>query len=668
MATKSALYIVEERFKVVCGIGGDLSHYPLTSKDDIQFETDKEKSREFAEVFTPLHIVDQMLDCVPQMSKDTSNLDLCSGYGQFTIRMLRNLYLKHRGLNILKYLKEQHYFAELQLSSCFKLLWTFTTDINLYIGDALKLNKLPMNAKGIWYYVEDLDQWVNVTRLVKLLMVKELKVFQDLSGLKSLPESKLFVYPFEKEEKFVKIFSAMMDTVNKNCKEYKSAMKQIIQTKAGRQHLIQMVSEASSAVECNWQDHGTPEWVIREMVNLVPEVTTLKKILVLFNIEFLECLVKEKGISPSRIDFGYDSEAEGELAKAIYKVGIFSVDHCMEVFKASTVEASSKRGGYDVVFSNPPYQIQSENQKAMEGLGSNHASPIYHEIVMHAIDNLKPQYLCMITPSRWMAGGRGLDQYRLRMLSDKRIRLIQHFPGNSEVFTTVDINGGVSYFLWDKSYNGKCDFNGFLRDLDEFDVVVRNNASCQVLRKVLSKCVNFCSTIVYPTIPFGVTTNFSNWVTKDTQGATECISTGKNVRYISDTEYKDTNGIKSLWKVIINRATLGGQSDTDTAARQLLMSFDILSPGQICTQTYIVAGAFKTKKEAENYEAYMKTRFFRFMLSLRVNTQMISADKFAWVPDFGDYSHAYTDKDLYTHFGLTKKEIEHIEKSIKAIK
>lgn len=660
MATKNPLYIVEERFKVVCGIGGDLSHYPLTSKDDIQFETDKDKSREFAEVFTPLHIVDQMLYCVPQMSKDTHNLDLCSGYGQFTIRMLRNLYLKHRGLNILKYLKEHHYFAELQLSSCFKLLWTFTTDINLYIGDALKLNKLPMNAKGIWYYVDDLEQWINVTRLVKLLMVKELKVFQDLKGLKSIPENKLFVYPVEKEEKFVKIFSAMMNTVNKNCKEYKSAMKQIIKTKEGRQHLIQLVSDAASAVEQNWQNHSTPEWLIREMVNLVPEVTTLKKILVLFNIEFLECLVKEKQIDPSCIDFGYDSEAEGELAKAIYKVGVFSVDHCMEVFKASTLDASNKRGGYDVVFSNPPYQIEDG------GHGSS-ARPIYHEIVMHAIDNLNPQYVCMITPSRWMVGGKGLDEYRTRMLFDKHFRMFVDFPGTADVFETVQIAGGVSYFLWDRDYNGLCNFNGSMRDFGEFDVVVRDNTACQILRKVLYKSTKFCNDIVLSRKPFGLPTNFNDWVSEITVGAVKCITRGRKEYFVNASAFTDTNNILNLWKVCCPKGYKPASEFEDGNPLYVLNNF-ILDAGSITTETYIVIGAFKTKEEAKGYLAYANTKFFRFMVSLRKIAQDINIDKFAWVPDFGDYSHAYTDKDLYQHFGLTKKEIEHIEKSIKAIK
>lgn len=438
------------------------------------------------------------------------------------------------------------------------------------------------------------------------------------------------------------------------------AMRQIIKTKEGRQHLIQMVSEAASAVEHNWQDHATPEWVIREMVNLIPDVTALKKILVLFNIEFLECLVKEKGVHPSRIDFGYDSEAGGELAKAVYNVAIFSIDHCMEVLKASTVDASAKRDGYDVVFSNPPYQM-------MDGGGTGASSiTIYSEIVMHTIDKLNPRYLCMITPSRWMAGGKGLDDYRARMLADKHIKVIADFPGEKDVFPNVSIKGGVSYFLRDRDYDGPCDFNGSMRNLNEFDVLVRDSTSCQILRKVLGKSIRFCNDLVLPRKPFGVDANFSKWSPEGTAKAVKCISTGKAFNLIAPQYYNDNNNVMHLWKVIISKATMEGSTFSGTV-RQHLMSFMILTPTQICTETYLVAGAFNTKREAECYTAYMKTKFYRYMLSLRLISQNISMDKFSWVPDLGEYSHIYTDQDLYTHFGLTKKEIEHIEKSIKAI-
>jgi len=661
------LEILEERFKVLCGLGGNLSTYPLTAEDDVQFETNKEKSREFAEVFTPLHIVDQMVNTIPQMSSTTNNLDLCAGYGQFSIRMLRKLF-EDKKLNVLKYLREHHYFAELQLSSCFKLLWTFSTEINLFIGDALQLGKLPKGVKGIWYYLEDLGEWVNVTRLIKVIMLKELKIFHELTGLKKWPMGKLFVYPAEKEELFVKVFSSIGDVLNKNCKEYKMCIKQIVRTKEGRQALMETVSKAASGIELNWQTHATPEWVVREMVNTIPDLTTLKKILVLFNIEFLECLVKEKGIDPSCIDFGYDSDIEGHLASAVYKVGTFSVDHCLEVLKTTTVEASAKRGGYDVIFSNPPYQIQSENQKNRIGGGSIQAKPIYHEIVMYAIDFLKPRYLCMITPSRWMVGGMGLGQYRAKMLADKRIKVIQDFPGERSVFPSVQITGGVSYFLWDREYNGLCEFNGSIRDLNEFDVLVRDNISCQILRKVISKTSYFCNGKVFPNKPFGLATNFNDWVPEGTPGAIKCYTVGKVIRIVKKGCYTDVNNVESLWKVCCPRAAGNHQLPDKKGFKNVLMNLFVIPPNQICLETYIVAGAFETKKEAENYLSYMKTRFYRIMLSLRVVSQDINTQKFTWVPDFGSYDHAYTDEEMYQHFSLTKKEIEHIEKTIKAIK
>lgn len=641
--------LLEERFKVVCSSDWNLSKYPLTDKDDVQFNTDKNKSRIFAEVFTPLHIVDQMLDTVPQMTMLTRNLDLCSGFGQFSIRIIRKLVEVHGAeFNVGKYLMNNHFFAELQVSSCYKLLSIFSTAINLFIGDALKLGKLPANAKGIWVYLDALDEWVNVTRFVKAL-------FSKISPNKKAA----LIYDAALEERFVNEFNAFVTELTNICKDYKMNIKEIARTKEGRLGLMDILRETLNASKLNWQGVKTPEDIVREMVRSVPDIKDLRKILVLFNIEFLECLVKEMGVDPSCVTMISDTEVESEFAKKIYGVyGTVIVEHTLEGLK----RASSGCVGFDVIFSNPPYQIEDGG-----GTG-NSAIPIYQEIVMHAIDNLNPKYLCMITPSRWMSGGKGLDEYRARMLADKRIRSIVDFPGNRDVFVTVDINGGVSYFLWDRDYKGLCDFNGSSRDLGEFDVVVRDNTACQILRKVLNKSTKFCNDIVLPRKPFGLVSNFEDWVPSGTPGAVECLSAGKVTKLVEHKNYTDNNNVIHLWKVLISKATLGGKSDTSKGEIQLLMGFKVLPPNHICTETYLVAGTFSTKEEAENYATYLKTKFYRFMLSLRVITQNISRDKFSWVPDLGDYNRTYTDKDLYTHFGLTKKEIEHIEKSIKAIK
>ena len=93
----------------------------------------------------------------------------------------------------------------------------------------------------------------------------------------------------------------------------------------------------------------------------------------------------------------------------------------------------------------------------------------------------------------------------------------------------------------------------------------------------------------------------------------------------------------------------------------------LAEPNSICLETYIVVNTFETQAKAENFIAYMRTRFFRFMLGLRVVTQHVNKEKFAFVPDLGDYSKPVTDADLYKKFGLNPEEIAYVESKIKAL-
>ena len=631
---KDALFEIESRFIKVTGYGEQLSTFPLSATKG--FSLNRKKATEFAEVFTPVHIVDKMLGLVPEMTPATKNLDLCAGQGQFTIRMFRKLLQENPGMDVKKYLRENHFLSEIQLDSCYKLLKIFGCDINLAIGDALQLGKLPVDWRGIWVWVDQIKHWVNADRFVRGLYLN------TPSG-----------------EQFVQALDFYINHHKRICKEYQMDIKHMVETKEGREILARIVRD-SAEVEENWQDVKTPEWVVKEMCRLIPDLKEQKKILVLFNIEFLECLVKDCGVRASRIEFGSDSKIEEALAKKVYNVHTFSIGKNLEDMKGAL---NDKAGRYDVVFSNPPYQEMDE------GYGAS-AKPLYHKIVMYVIDVLKPHYISMITPSRWMAGGKGLDDYRARMLKDKRLRVIQDFPGNAEVFKTVSIQGGVSYFLWDRDYNGPCEFNGIPRDIGEFDVLVRNNTSAQILKKVLAKHTGktFCNQVVKPSKPFGLRTFFNDWVPDGTPGAVHCYTNLKgDVKFTMPQNIVDLHGVLGKWKVLTSSANGAGQECDDTGAKSVLANTIITKPAEACTETLIVAGAFNTKKEAVNYSDYMKTKFYRFMLSLRTITQHITQEKFAWVPDMGDYTLVYTDQDLYQHFGLTTKEIEHIENTIRAL-
>src|SRR5690606_19810412 len=130
---------------------------------------------------------------------------------------------------------------------------------------------------------------------------------------------------------------------------------------------------------------------------------------------------------------------------------------------------------FDVIIGNPPYQLDDG------GFGTS-AAPIYHLFVEQALA-LEPRYAVFVTPSRWMAGGKGLDKFRERMLADEHMRVVVDYPKLYEAFPGVKIRGGISYFLWDGGYRGPCQFQtiwdgqptgpAVKRYLGAYDVLVR---------------------------------------------------------------------------------------------------------------------------------------------------------------------------------------------------
>jgi hypothetical protein len=154
---------VEKRFKEVAGLEGDLTVFPLTKETHLQVATNKEKSDTFGEVFTPLWLVDEMLELPSKKSflQAKNTLDLCAGYGQFTIRWMRKLQNERPFFSVDHFLTN-HWMNELQIESCHKLLYIFGLSINLAIGDARFLASLPDEAKGLWKHDETKSKWENI--------------------------------------------------------------------------------------------------------------------------------------------------------------------------------------------------------------------------------------------------------------------------------------------------------------------------------------------------------------------------------------------------------------------------------------------------------------------------------------------------------------------------
>jgi len=315
---------------------------------------------------------------------------------------------------------------------------------------------------------------------------------------------------------------------------------------------------------------------------------------------------------------------------------------------------------FDVIIGNPPYQLS-------DGGYGRSATPIYQDFV-HQAKKLGPRYLTMIIPSRWFAGGKGLNDFRAEMLNDDHIRKIVDFEDASEIFPGVSIAGGICYFLWERDSTGPCEIvnihNGTevvsTRPLNEFETFIRHSQAVPIVSKVLAKKEKRMHEQVSSYKPFGLRTFVKPQKTGDITLHWQKGEGPYNRKEI-------TSGVEMIdkWKVISSRSghEHAGNPGKD-GRRRVLSKIEILPPGTICTETYLVIGVYTEEAQARNLVAYMQTRFFRFLVSLFMYSHSITKDTYAFVPIL-DMSTRWTDEMLYKRYGISKDEIQFIESKIR---
>lgn len=327
---------------------------------------------------------------------------------------------------------------------------------------------------------------------------------------------------------------------------------------------------------------------------------------------------------------------------------------------------------FDVIIGNPPYQLNDGGAQAS-------ASAIYNRFVEQAI-KLSPHYLTMITPSRWFTGGKNLDNFREKMLHDNRLKIIHDFPDASECFPGVEIKGGVNYFLWDNQHSANCTISTHkkgevvstvTRPLLEnnCDVFIRNNELVSIYQKVSNKTEESFIKIVSTMKPYGLRGDFFKNPDK------------YNLPPIREEKNNDDLTIYGLYNN--KRTTRYVDIDYPIPKKDLLKGYKLFiarnqgsgefgekfsepifaKPKELCTETYIVIGPFKTKTEMENCYSYIKTKFFRAMVGVRKLDQGAPRDVYKYVP-LQDFSKPWTDKELYKKYKLSKTEIDFIENNV----
>lgn len=352
-------------------------------------------------------------------------------------------------------------------------------------------------------------------------------------------------------------------------------------------------------------------------------------------------------------------------SREVYDRGEALESHAYRFIHADNPENLFPDMRFDVIIGNPPYQLSDGGDTEDRQRGG--AIPLYHFFVQTAM-KLKPRYLVMIIPSRWFAGGRGLDDFRDEMLNDRHIRTLVDFPLSSECFPNVEIKGGVCYFLWDREYDGLCSVTTMRKDKASNAIrpllekgcttFIRYNEAISILHKVQKFGEEPFSKQVSSQKPFGFRT-FVKGEKEPFNGAVKLYA-NKEEGYVCRNEITQNTEWIDQYKIYISRAYGAGED----FPHQILNKPFLGNPNTCCSETYVVIGPYANKRRAENVIGYIKTKFFRFLVLLKKNTQDAPARVYSFVP-VQNFDEAWTDEKLYAKYGLTDEEIAFIESMIR---
>jgi|LSQX01.2.fsa_nt_gb hypothetical protein len=352
-----------------------------------------------------------------------------------------------------------------------------------------------------------------------------------------------------------------------------------------------------------------------------------------------------------------------------------------EITLKEEIKAGEETVNFGAVIGNPPYQLSDGGAQAS-------AKPIYQHFVLLG-KKLSSKYSCYITPTRWFAGGKGLDNFRDMMLRDETIKELHDFLTPEDVFPNTNNRGGVCYFLNDISKIDKnVKFvthknNRKISEIDRpllingIDIFLRDNMGIDIINKLNDYgCKSFLEEIISARKPFGLDGNFvSNEKFKNNKNGIKnplkCYGKSQKIGFIdSDIIEKNKQWIKS-WKVFTPYANNIGTELNDDNQNSF-----VGEPNSVCTETFLTIGAELnlSKKAAKSLSVYLRTKFARYLHSLAKISQHGTKQTYRFVPmqDFTDNSDvdwtksiADIDEQLFDKYHLSSEEREHIKNSIK---
>lgn len=446
----------------------------------------------------------------------------------------------------------------------------------------------------------------------------------------------------------------------------------------------------------------TPEFVTDKIINALPAKAIDKNTLLLDIAskqgEFVYALYKKFGkevankfysIPTSKIAYEFTRKVYKllELDVKLIETNYTSYDLISEnkFIELENIKINNKKMKFNVIVGNPPYQQSDGGAQAS-------AKPIYNLFVDIA-KQLSPNNIAMIMPTRWFAGGRGLNEFRDQMINDIHISELHDFLKPDLIFQNINLRGGICYFLWDRAYDNSTDLTKVFTYKDNLtpkvikrslktedsDILIRHSIGIEMINKINSnKDFESFESHISSLRPFG----FRGYFTKDDKfreskngliNPVICYGKGKQIGFLEREEIAKNTEWIDRFKVYTPRANnIGTELNDDN-----LNSF-VGNPNTICTESYLVIGIDLNlnQSSASNLCKYLTTKFARFQHSLGKASQDATSKTFRFVPtqNFTDNSDidwskstVEIDKQLYSKYKLTKEEIEFIESMIKSM-
>ncbi len=432
----------------------------------------------------------------------------------------------------------------------------------------------------------------------------------------------------------------------------------------------------------------TPQFLARRMLNDIPRerVTPTTKFMDIASKEgeFAYAILQVFGESyKDKIYSIPTSSIAYEFTRKVYEALGMPIKNIEDKFNSYDLIGKNaeayiqkiKRMCIDIAVGNPPYQDE-------DGSGGTNDAPIYQEFCFIANRN-SSQLSTLVIPSKWFTGGRDhlLGEFRKEMLKSGQVRSLTNYSIAQELFEDVQIKGGVCYFVRDAVQHGSCIYElvkgrkkeSAVVKLDDFNILIREPKLAQIVKRVIAiakkEHSEFVDEIISADTPFGIPTNpfkstkmrISVMENKDKQHDTLLYylnGTKRVTGYINGSCIEKNKDDIDKYKVFVPAAYGAGEN----YPHQILGVPEFGGKRSVCSQTYLYV-AFNSEKEAKNFIAYLRTRFFRLLVSAIKITQHAQSSVYQFVPIL-DFTHEWTDEELYAKYGIEQYK-DYIESMIK---